>query len=306
MITFLHQATQEAQKVDTTMAQHFQTIGLIGKHGDPSPKEALQSLSQFLQSQGVTLLLEEDTAGRIDTLGLATATLDEIGKRSDLVIVVGGDGTLLHAARILADHDVPLVGINLGRLGFLADVSQQEMLETMKQILLGNYDEEERFLLQAQIDGRQHTAFNDVVIHKWNIARMIEFETYIDGRFVNAQRADGLIVSTPTGSTAYALSGGGPLLYPSLNATVLVPICPHTLSNRPIVVNGDSKIELVVCGHTDREAVRITCDGQEYLTMASERITIRKHHNTVRLIHPRNHDHFNILRAKLGWGGHPT
>ncbi|MEW7976840.1 MAG: NAD(+) kinase [Candidatus Sedimenticola endophacoides] len=288
------------------MAQHFTTIGLIGKQGEPSPGTALERISRFLRSQGVCVLIEANTATRSPDLEIPPASLDELGTRCDLIIVVGGDGTLLHAARALCDHNVPLVGINLGRLGFLADISQQRMLDTLGQILSGNYQEEERFLLGCEINGELHTAFNDVVIHKWNIARMIEFETYIDGSFVNAQRSDGMIVSTPTGSTAYALSGGGPLLHPGLNAIILVPICPHTLSNRPIVVGGDSEIELVVCGHTTIDEVRITCDGQECLRPRGERIRIRKHQSKVRLIHPRHHDHYDILRAKLGWGGHPA
>ena len=150
------------------------------------------------------------------------------------------------------------------------------------------------------------TAFNDVVIHKWNIARMIELETYIDGAFVDTQRSDGLIVSTPTGTTAYALSGGGPLLQPDLNATVLVPICPHTLSNRPIVVSGDSFIEVLVCDTTELDHVRITCDGQTCIPLSDKKISIRRHRHSVRLIHPEGHDHFHILRAKLGWSEHPA
>ncbi len=212
------------------MPDNFQTIGLIGKHGDPTPKETLLELGKYLESRGHSVLLEDVTAAKMPGHGHAIASLEEIGRKSDLSIVVGGDGTLLHTARSLADFNVPLLGVNMGRLGFLADVSPGEMIDILEQIFSGRYQEEHRFLLSCEIDGEHYTAFNDVVIHKWNIARMIEFETYIDGSFVNAQRSDGLIISTPTGSTAYALSGGGPLLHPNLNATVLVPICPHTLS----------------------------------------------------------------------------
>ncbi|OOZ36238.1 NAD(+) kinase [Solemya velesiana gill symbiont] len=288
------------------MTQRFQTIGIIGKHGDLTPHETLLGVNDFLHKRGHRVLLEEATAERLEGHDLETASLREIGSNSDLAIVIGGDGTLLHTARSLADYDVPLVGVNLGRLGFLADISPDEMQVTLEQVLSGNYDEEHRFLLQADIDGEIYTAFNDVVVHKWNIARMIEFETYINGSFVDAQRSDGLIISTPTGSSAYALSGGGPLLHPDLNATVLVPICPHRLSNRPIVVNGDSEIEIVVCGHSDKEHVRVTCDGQTCLPLSGERIKIRKHSHAIRLIHPQEHDHFSILRAKLGWGEHPV
>lgn len=287
------------------MPEKFNTIGLIGRHGDATPQEALVKLSQFLLGLGHQLMLEDQTALRLSGLTLEHATLDEIGSRCDLAIVVGGDGTLLHSARALADYDIPLLGVNLGRLGFLADVSPNAMCGTLEQIFSGHYQEERRFLLTAEIDGTFHTALNDVVIHKWNIARMIEFETYIDGSFVDAQRSDGLIISTPTGSTAYALSGGGPLLHPSLNATVLVPICPHTLSNRPIVVSGDSQIEVRVSPNTEQDHIRITCDGQTCLPLKDKKIIIHKHPHPVRLLHPQDHDHFNILRAKLGWGEHP-
>jgi len=286
------------------MPEKFKTIGLIGKHGEVSPRETLLDLGRFLLQRGHRVLLEESTANRIPNHNMIAASLDDLGVESDLAIVVGGDGTLLHTARSLADYEVPLLGINLGRLGFLADVLPDEMLTTLEQIFSGEYREECRFLLSAEIDGVHHTAFNDVVVHKWNIARMIEFETYINGNFVNVQRSDGIIISTPTGSTAYALSGGGPLVHTDLNATLLVPICPHTLSNRPIVVDGDSEIEIVVCDPAENVHLRVTCDGQTSLPLQGDRVTIRKHGHPVRLIHPLNHDYFYILRTKLGWSEH--
>ncbi len=281
--------------------QQFHSIGLIGKHGDSGIRDTLLSLGEFLCQRGCQVLLEDETAQRLPDHGLPTAALGEIGKQCGLTIVVGGDGTLLHTARSLADYDVALLGINLGRLGFLADISPDDMIDTVEQILDGHYDEEHRTLLQATVDGETFKAFNDVVIHKWNVARMIEFETYVNGHFVNIQRSDGLIISTPTGSTAYALSGGGPIVQPSLNATILVPVCPHTLSNRPIVVDGDSEIEIVVSDRTEHQHVRVTCDGLSTLPPPDGRISIRKHNNMIRLIHPKGHDHFNLLRAKLGW-----
>ncbi|PLY16809.1 MAG: NAD(+) kinase [Sedimenticola sp.] len=287
------------------MPQTFKTIGLIGKQGDPCPRETLLRLAGFLDERGQRVIVESATAKRMADHHLPVGSIEEIGQQCDLALVVGGDGTLLHAARDLADHNVPMVGVNLGRLGFLADVSPEQMFETLEGIFAGQYDEDYRFLLSGRIDGQVHKAFNDVVIHKWNTARMIEFETYIDGKFVDTQRSDGMIISTPTGSTAYALSGGGPLMHPSLNAMVLVPICPHRLSNRPIVVSGDSHIDIVVCGHTQSEHVRFTCDGQDSQTLVEKQVSICKHDNPIRLIHPKGHDHFNILRAKLGWGGHP-
>ncbi|MCP3866947.1 MAG: NAD(+) kinase [Gammaproteobacteria bacterium] len=287
------------------MPQLFHTVGIIGKHGAPIPGDTLARLSQFLLNRGHRVLLEQATADKLEVQVLESVTLDTLGKQCDLGIVVGGDGTLLHSARTLADNGVPLLGINLGRLGFLADISPDNMLDTLSRILSGQFEEEQRHLLQVSMNDHRSTALNDVVIHKWNTARMIEFETYVDDSFVGAQHSDGLIVSTPTGSTAYALSGGGPLMPPDLDATLLVPICPHTLSNRPIVISGNSVIEIRVCDHTELEHVRVTCDGQSLLPLSAQSMFIRKHAHPARLIHPEGHDHFNILRAKLGWGGHP-
>jgi NAD+ kinase len=206
----------------------------------------------------------------------------------------------------MANFDLPLVGINLGRLGFLVDITPDQIEDRLDQILQGHYNADTRTLLDARLHGGPEVgrALNDVVIHKWNTVRMIEFETYIDGRFVNAQRSDGLIVSTPTGSTAYALSGGGPLIHPSMDALLLVPICPHTLSNRPLVVPGDSRIELRL-RNLDPEQVRLTCDGQLDLQLTDDApVVIERSRARIRLLHPRGHDHYGILRAKLGWGGH--
>jgi NAD+ kinase len=288
----------------------FQKIGLIGKHGDPVVKETLLRLYDFLQSQQREVVFEEGTCRLLKGNPITSVPQIELASHSDLVIVVGGDGTLLHAARVLASQNIPILGINLGRLGFLVDLSPDQMTVRLEEILNGRYEQECRFLLEVGMgdESSPHQcilAFNDVVLHKWNIARMIEFETYVDGQLVNDQRSDGLIVSTPTGSTAYALSGGGPLLYPTLNAVVMVPICPHTLSNRPIVVDGDSKIEIHL-NPTHAEDVQITCDGQTtFPAMPDEVIRIRKAEHQVRLIHPHGYDYFRILRAKLGWSENP-
>jgi NAD+ kinase len=230
--------------------------------------------------------------------------LEPLSEASDLIVVIGGDGTLLATARASVDAGTPLVGVNLGRLGFLVDISPDVVVESLDRILCGEYLEEQRFLLQARIGSQAPVlALNDVVFHKWNIARTIEFETWVNGKLVDAQGSDGLIIATPTGSTAYALSGGGPLLAPSLNAISLVPICPHTLSNRPVVVHGSCEIAVSVCGRTDPDHVRVTCDGQSILGIADqERLVVRKHENPLRLFHPSDHDHYELLRAKLGWG----
>ena len=219
--------------------------------------------------------------------------------------IVGGDGTLLNAARNLIDFNVPILGINLGRLGFLVDISPDDLVQRLDDIFAGKYEEEHRILLNAVVhhkDGRtsESNAFNDVVVHKWGVARMVETETYINGKLLSSMRADGLIVSTPTGSTAYALSGGGPILQPDLDAMVLVPICPHTMSFRPIVIDGESKIEIMV---KDTAKAQLTCDGQINFGLASgDKVLIQRKDQVVRLIHPCKHDHYEILRAKLRWG----
>ncbi|HFC54006.1 MAG TPA: NAD(+) kinase [Gammaproteobacteria bacterium] len=285
----------------------FSTIGLIGKYSDSGVEETLTGLVGYLRQRERKILLDEATAEVVPGLGLETASRTELGRSCDLVIVVGGDGTLLNAVRSLAGHSVPLLGINLGHLGFLADISPDCMAHCLDEVLAGNYQEEERCLLHAAItrDGEvisESSAFNDVVVHKWDIARMIEMETSINGVYVNTIRADGLIVSTPTGSTAYALSGGGPILYPSLEALVLVPICPHTMSNRPIVVHSSSTVEVVVAEQSQPYA-QVTCDGQVNLGLtAGDRVVIHTNPEPVRLIHPAGHDHFELLRAKLHWG----
>lgn len=295
------------QKIEKTMTQQtFNTIGLIGKQNDPRVGEALDTLSHYLLEQGLSVYLDEVNADTVTNSALEVCTRNEIGKRCDLAIVVGGDGTLLNAARALADHNVPLTGVNLGRLGFLTDISHDNMLEYLGEILQGHYITEERFLLNSAVIRQgeklnEATAFNDVVIHKWNVARMIELETYINGKQVNQLRSDGLIIATPTGSTAYALSAGGPIIDPVLNALLLVPICPHTMSNRPIVINGDNEIEVVICDRNHDNA-QVTCDGQiSFGLSAGDRIKIRKKEQPIHLIHPLQHDHYEILRAKLHW-----
>jgi NAD+ kinase len=289
------------------MPAEFKTIGLIGKYGDPTIAQTLTTMASFLNDKRLEVWLDDDTARTVPNLGLNTCDREQLGQRCDLAVVIGGDGTLLDAARTLSDAGISVVGINLGRLGFLADISPLTMLDVMKEILAGNYCSEERFLLQSTIirDGqtiRECDAFNDVVVAKWNMARMIEFETHVNGLFMDVQRSDGIIVSTTTGSTAYALSGGGPILMPTLNAIALVPICPHTLSNRPVVVDGDSHIGIVV-RDCKLDHAQLTCDGQNnYDLRDGDRIEISKKDKPIRLIHPADHDYFHILRAKLRWG----
>lgn len=284
----------------------FRRIAVIAKSDAADQlRQTLGVVHELLSELGLALLPDLRCAA---LLGLDQGRpIEELARDCDLAVVVGGDGTLLHAAREMTAHEVPLLGVNLGRLGFLVDINPSKVRDTLAAVLDGHFDEDQRLLLSARVgDQPPALAFNDVVLHKWNIARMIEFETWIDGRFVYTQRSDGLIVSTPTGSTAYALSGGGPLLSPGLDAVALVPICPHTLSNRPIVVHADSEIEVSVCGRTDPQDVRVTCDGAPSLSFRDgDQLKISRHPTPVRLLHPVGHDHFNVLRAKLGWGELP-
>jgi len=289
----------------------FRSIGIIAKQGETEKtRRAVTRLVACLRSRRLGVFLDPQAAALTGTPTPSEQVLDlgAMGQQCDLAITVGGDGTLLGAARALASSGVPLLGINLGRLGFLADLASEAIETCLEPILGGEFDAEERFLLAAQLNNHKPVlALNDVVIHKWNTARMIELETHIDGVFVNRQRGDGIIVSTPTGSTAYALSGGGPLIHPALDAIALVPICPHTLSNRPLVVAGSSHIEIRADSPFDQGHVIVTCDGQTDVFLTAEsQVLIKRSPDPIRLLHPRGHDHFEILRVKLGWAGHPA
>jgi NAD+ kinase len=292
------------------MASKFKSVGLIGKFGDPKVSEAILRVHSVLQNHEIKVLLDQATAEQHTNLEIETASRNKIGQTCDLAIVVGGDGTLLDAARSLSDHGVPIVGVNLGRLGFLADVSPKEVETKLEEILKGEYTEEERFLLHASVerDGKiiaEGDALNDVVIHKWEVARMIEFETKINQQYVHTHRSDGLIVSTPTGSTAYALSGGGPILHPGLDAVTIVPICPHTLSNRPVVVTSDSVIEITIT-EGGRNDGQLTCDGQLHHRLEmGDTVKVMAKPKKLRLLHPSGYDYYQILRAKLHWAEHP-
>ncbi len=288
----------------------FNTIGLIGKFGDPNVAGTLKQIAAHLSRHNLCILLDESSARLIQNHGLEIADRKMIGEQCDLVIVMGGDGTMLNAARSLVDHNVPILGVNLGRLGFLADVSPKEIPHGLERVLNGEFRVAHRLMLSAQVThdnaiNGEAIALNDIVIHKSDVARMIEVEAFLDGRFLNAYHADGLIISTPTGSTAYALAGGGPIMHPALEAVVLVPICPHTLTHRPIVVKADSVIEVVLKA-VNITHTQVTCDGQVSIAIEpGDRVIIRKKARKVRLIHPLNHDYFKLLRAKLRWGLSP-
>ena len=289
------------------METPFQRIALIGKTDSEQIGLTLPKLYGHLRARGLEVVVEQNSALFIKGTP-KTFPLGELGLHSDAAIVIGGDGTLLTAARFLARHGIPLIGVNLGRLGFLVDISPQGALTSLDEILEGHFREEQRQPLQAKIfrDGEviaEQTAVNEVVIHSWNSTSMIEIVTYIDGVFLNCQRSDGLIVSTPTGSTAYALSGGGPILYPTLKAIELVPINPHSLTNRPIVIADDSIVEIVFRKSKDFRA-RLSCDNVSIPDIEiGDKIRICKSAHPFRILHPLNHDFFEILRLKLHWSG---
>ena len=291
------------------MKPHFTHIGLIGKSEDSNVTTTLHALCSYLEQQNVEILLDGSLADILPGSPHAVVGRDMLANVCDLAIVVGGDGTLLNAARSLAESGSAVLGVNLGRLGFLVDVSPEDMHRQLDKILSGQFSEEQRTLLHMTVirDGEilsQCSALNDVIVHKKDIARMIELDTYIDGHFLNTNRSDGLIVSTPTGSTAYALSGGGPILHPKLEAITLVPICPHTLSNRPIVIDDDSVIEIII--HKGTLEATVSCDGQvDQSLQADDLITVRKHNHALRLLHPPGHDYFAVLREKLRWSEQP-
>lgn len=284
----------------------FSRIGLITNSGVRAVKDTLAELLQYFAARDNVILLDTCCAELVDASDYEVFDKQELGRQSDLIIAIGGDGTMLMASHLLCEIDVPLLGINMGHVGFLSDIPADDIASNLDEILNGHYVEDVRFLLRGQVYRNdtcilEDYALNDVIIQKWNIARLVELETFINGAFVHRHRSDGLIVATPTGSTAYALSGGGPVVHPSLDALVLVPICPHSLTNRPIVVSGDSRVEVVV-GTREIDQARLTFDGEIKLELApSDRICIEKKNKKIRLIHPPEHNQFHILREKLHW-----
>lgn len=285
----------------------FKRIALIANSNTEQIADTLGLVIRYLRGRGVDVVLDRFCADLLSDSGLPVAEGADLALGCDLAITIGGDGTMLRAARMLADYDVPLLGINRGRLGFLADIPVESVEVQLDAILDGQYVEDTRFQLHCQVERGtdivlESHAFNDVIIQKWNVAKLIELEIYVDETLVHSQRSDGVIVSSPTGSTAYALSGGGPILHPSLDAMVLVPICPHTLSNRPIVIDGNSRVEIIV-GTPEIDHARLTCDGDiTFELQTRDRVVVLKKDRRIRLIHPADHDHFSILRAKLHWG----
>lgn len=283
----------------------FDVIAIVGMPRHNSALETHLTVYNWLKDRDYTILVENSVAEQLQLD--ESYSLDEIGQQAELVIVIGGDGNMLGMARALAKYRVPLIGINRGNLGFLTDIAPQTAFEQLYSCLMKNeFIIEERFLLEAYVERNgkiiaSNNALNEIVIHSSQIARIIEFEVYIDGKFAFSQRADGLIVATPTGSTAYSLSAGGPILTPNMNAIALVPMHPHTLSSRPLVVDGDSQISLRFSKQITSD-LEVICDGQVALPFTPEdRVIVRKSMDKLQLLHLKDYNYFTVLGSKLGW-----
>ena len=289
------------------MFQQFKSIAIIGKYMNSSALQQMQAdladLARHLAAKNIKVWLEKNTAQLAELTGFNTASLEEIGDKVDLAIVMGGDGTMLSVARTLMHFNVPLVGINRGRFGFLTDLRAEDMLAAIDSILSGAHQTETRMLLTASVvradmQVYQGVALNDVVIKSG--LRLIELEVEVNGKFVHKQRGDGIILSTPTGTTAYSLSAGGPILHPDLDAIALVPISPHTLSNRPITVNGTSKIEVSL---VQIDEAHVSYDGQFQMALElGDKIVLQRALQSITLLHPSEYCYFEMLRNKLNWG----
>ncbi len=284
----------------------FNKIGIFGRVRTGGVKDTLNSLIAYLQDLKKEVFIEAETAEALSHPTLPVITREQLGKYCDLLIVVGGDGSLLHAAHAAVNHELPVLGINRGSLGFLTDILPTELTK-IADILQGKFTLEKRFLLTTSIELHGHLhgqddSLNEIALIPDAIPHMIEFEIYIDDQFVCTQNSDGLIVATPTGSTAYALSGGGPILHPQLDAIVLVPMFPHTLSSRPIVVDANQTIHLLISPNNSTSP-RLSCDGRAYInTPPGCKITIRKKPQPLHLVHPLDYNYYEALRSKLHWG----
>ena len=286
----------------------FKTVALIGKYKTPAIAEPLLHLAEFLAGKGVNVVVDSLTAEHLGQHQYRVMTLDEMNGKVDLAVVMGGDGTMLNIARTLAPFGIPLVGVNQGRLGFLTDLSVDSMKRSISAMLQGEFVTEKRMLLAGRVMRNNTevclaTALNEIVIHRSNIGSMIECEVRINGEYLYTQRADGVIVSTPTGSTAYALAAGGPIMHPSLDVMALVPVCPHTLSNRPIVVGGDSEIQILMHRTGD---VFVRYDSHSHFDLQqNDMLVISRHQHLVNLLHPVGHSYYHTLREKLLWNKSP-
>lgn len=282
--------------------------GLVGKLQSAEVAESMPILAGFLHARGIRVLIEQAWATGSGLGDYPVGDYDELGRAADVVIALGGDGTLLAATRRLAVHGVPMIGVNQGRLGFMTDIARTDMLARIQELLDGRFTGETRILLEAEVIRASRRvfhslAFNDVVINKGDLGRMIEFQVEVDGENLYVLRADGLIVATPTGSTAYALSANGPILHPGVTGIALVPLCPHALSNRPITIGDDSRVGMKLMSPHDG---RIHCDGQAHFDLRTgDRIEVRRSPHRATLLHPPGYSYFAMLREKLRWSETP-
>ena len=286
------------------MKSQFRHVALVGKYHAQGSRSALEGIGHFLNAQGCDVAIEKDTASNTGLTQYPILDVAAIGAQCDLALVVGGDGTMLGIGRLLAKFGVPLIGINQGRLGFITDIAFEDYQTVLAPMLRGDFEEDRRWMMQAQVMrvGRcvfNATAMNDVVVNRGATSGMVELRVEVDGRFVANQRADGLIIASPTGSTAYALSAGGPLLHPSIAGWVLVPIAPHTLSNRPIVLSDTGEITVEIVAGRDASA---NFDMQSMASlMLGDRITVKRSDYQMRFLHPKGWSYFDTLRKKLHW-----
>ena len=293
--------------LQSSMALPAQACALIGRFSDPRVAESALTLLPHLKKRGVRALLPESDPLDAPADLVVRIPEEEIANQADLVIAIGGDGTLLYAARLVAHRGVPLIGINRGRLGFLTDVLPQDMFASVDAAIEGRAERDERALLEARIVSANGVnvralALNDVVLQKWETGRMLDFETWIDGAYVNTHGGDGLVVASSTGSTAYALSCGGPIVAPHLDVLVVAPICPHTLSDRPIVISGRSVITVKLVDRPDARA-QITCDGVPLGELVpGDRLEVHPTAQKITLLHPNKFEYYRLLRSKLHWG----
>jgi NAD+ kinase len=289
------------------MPHSFQSIALVGNAKDLRVAECMLGLAAHFHARGVPVLVDPSVGLAFKANSVVLCPEQSFTTRADLIIAIGGDGTLLYAARLVAGHSVPLLGVNRGRLGFLTDVSPSCMLEDVDSVLAGRYSEDRRSLLAARLeshDGKivRALALNDVVVNKWETGRTMDFETSINGRFVNSHGGDGMVIATATGSTAYALSCGGPIVEPDLDVWVLAPISPHTLSDRPIVVRAGSKIQLRMSDRFESRA-QVTCDGTAIGDLEQgDNLYVEGADAQITLLHPPGYDYYRLLRSKLHWG----
>ncbi|MGV2291293.1 NAD kinase [Trinickia sp. YCB016] len=291
------------------IGSQFKTVALVGRSNTPGISEPLMSLAACVAKRGLEVVFEAETARDIGVSGYPALTPAEIGARADVAVVLGGDGTMLGIGRQLAPYKTPLIGVNHGRLGFITDIAATEMQQVVPQMLAGSFEREERSLLESRImrngEPIYHAlAFNDVVVNRSGFSGMAELHVSVDGRFMYNQRSDGLIVATPTGSTAYALSSQGPILHPQLGGIVLVPIAPHALSNRPIVLPDDSKVSIQIIAGRD---VNVNFDMQSFTALElNDTIDVRRSRHTVPFLHPVGYSYYATLRKKLHWNEHPS